>query len=104
MLRFRRMRTLQKFASVHASVHNHVSTERHLQNRNAYTQTLTSRSRRVALPPRSLTERQGWVTETACIRLTAPDPVVGRRGRKWPSCAVAVTPSVGFARPARSCT
>jgi DDE domain len=27
MLRFRRMRTLQKFASVHASVHNHFSTE-----------------------------------------------------------------------------
>ena len=33
MLRFRRMRTLQKFASVHASVHNHFTTERHLQNR-----------------------------------------------------------------------
>ena len=36
MLRFRRMRTLQKFASVHASVHNHFPTERHLQNRNTY--------------------------------------------------------------------
>ena len=36
MLRFRRMRTLQKFASGHASVHNHFPTERHLQNRNAY--------------------------------------------------------------------
>ena len=33
MLRFRRMRTLQKFASVHASVHNHFPTERHLLNR-----------------------------------------------------------------------
>lgn len=33
MLRFRRMRTLQKFASVHASVHNHVPTERRLLNR-----------------------------------------------------------------------
>jgi len=33
MLRFRRMRTLQKFASVHASVHDHFPTERHLQNR-----------------------------------------------------------------------
>jgi DDE domain len=38
MLRFRRMRTLQKFASVHASVHNHFPTERHLQDRNAFTQ------------------------------------------------------------------
>jgi putative transposase len=36
MLRFRRMRTLQKFASVHASVLNHFSTERHLQDRNTY--------------------------------------------------------------------
>jgi putative transposase len=35
MLRFRRMQTLQKFASVHASVHNHFPTERHLQDRNA---------------------------------------------------------------------
>ena len=33
MLRFRRMGTLQKFASIHASVHNHFPTERHLQNR-----------------------------------------------------------------------
>ncbi len=33
MLRFRRMRTLQKFASVHATVHNHFPTERHLRNR-----------------------------------------------------------------------
>lgn len=39
MLRFRRMRTLHKFASVHASVHNHFLTERHLQDRNAYKQT-----------------------------------------------------------------
>ena len=28
MLRFRRMNTLQKFASVHASVHNHFNQER----------------------------------------------------------------------------
>ena len=39
MLRFRRMRTLQKFASVHASVHNHFPTERHLQSRNTYKET-----------------------------------------------------------------
>ncbi|WP_374433372.1 IS6 family transposase [Tabrizicola sp.] len=39
MLRFRRMHTLQKFASVHASVHNHFPSERHLQNRNAYKMT-----------------------------------------------------------------
>ena len=38
MLRFRRMRTLQKFASAHASVHNHFPTERHLQNRDHFKQ------------------------------------------------------------------
>ena len=38
MLRFRRMRTLRKFASVHAPVHNHFPTERHLQDRNTYKQ------------------------------------------------------------------
>jgi putative transposase len=39
MLRFRRMHTSQKCASVHASVQDHVPTERHLQNRNTYKQT-----------------------------------------------------------------
>jgi len=33
MLRFRRMRTLQRFASVHASVTNHFNTERNLSSR-----------------------------------------------------------------------
>ncbi len=33
MLRFRRTRTLQKFVSVHASVHNHFNHERHLYSR-----------------------------------------------------------------------
>ena len=33
MLRFRRMRTLQKFASVHASIHNHFNQERALYSR-----------------------------------------------------------------------
>lgn len=39
MLRFRRMQTLQKFASVHASVHNHFPSERHPQNRSIHKQT-----------------------------------------------------------------
>ena len=38
MLRFRRMKTLQKFASVHASLHNHFSQERHLIDRQTYKQ------------------------------------------------------------------
>ena len=36
MLRFRRMKTLQKFASVHASLHNHFNQERHLVDRQTY--------------------------------------------------------------------
>ena len=36
MLRFRRMHTLQKFSSVHASVHNHFNHERHLVSRDIY--------------------------------------------------------------------
>ena len=36
MLRFRRMKTLQKFASVHGSVHNHFNQERHLISRKLY--------------------------------------------------------------------
>jgi putative transposase len=34
--RFQRMKTLQKFASVHANVHNHFNTERHLVGRQTY--------------------------------------------------------------------
>ena len=36
MLRFRSMRTLQKFASVHGTVHNHFNQERHLTSRDIY--------------------------------------------------------------------
>jgi putative transposase len=36
MLRFRRMKTLQKFASVHASVNNHFNQDRHLISRHDY--------------------------------------------------------------------
>ncbi len=36
MLRFRRMRSLQKFVSVHSSVHNHFNQERHLYSRDNF--------------------------------------------------------------------
>jgi len=36
MLRFRQMKTLKKFASVHGDVHNHFNTERHLIDRPTY--------------------------------------------------------------------
>lgn len=36
MLRFRQMKALQKFASVHANVHNHFNQQRHLTDRQTY--------------------------------------------------------------------
>jgi len=36
MLRFRRMKSLQKFASVHANVHNHFNQERHLIDKQTF--------------------------------------------------------------------
>ena len=36
MIRFRRTKTLQKFASVHAPVHNHFTQESHLISREIY--------------------------------------------------------------------
>ena len=36
MLRFRQMKSLQKFASVHASLHNHFNSERHLVDRQTF--------------------------------------------------------------------
>jgi putative transposase len=38
MLRFRQIKVLQKFASVHANLHNHFSLERHLIDRKIYKQ------------------------------------------------------------------
>ena len=38
MLRFRRMKSLQMFASVHANVHNHFNLERHLVDRQTFKQ------------------------------------------------------------------
>jgi len=36
MLRFRQMKSLQKFASLHANVHNHFNSQRHLVDRQTY--------------------------------------------------------------------
>ena len=36
MQRFRRMKSLQKFASVHASISNHFNSERHLVDRDIF--------------------------------------------------------------------
>ena len=39
MARFRDIKTLQKFASVHASIHNHFNKDRHLNRRDIFKQT-----------------------------------------------------------------
>lgn len=36
MIRFRQMKSLQKFASINASLHNHFASERHLIDRQTY--------------------------------------------------------------------
>jgi putative transposase len=38
MSKFRDVKTLQKFASIHASIHNHFNLERHLNHRNKFEQ------------------------------------------------------------------
>jgi len=38
MQRFRRVKTLQKFSSIHAEVHNHFNQERHFVTRQVYKQ------------------------------------------------------------------
>jgi len=38
MARLRDIKTLQKFASVHASIHNHFNQERHLNSRDTFKQ------------------------------------------------------------------
>ena len=38
MARFRDIKTLQKFASVHASIHNHFNYQRHLNRRDTFKQ------------------------------------------------------------------
>ncbi len=38
MAKFRDMKTLQKFAAVHASIHNHFDQDRHLNRRDIFKQ------------------------------------------------------------------
>ena len=38
MQRFRSVRTLQKFAAAHASIHNHFNKDRHLNRRDIFKQ------------------------------------------------------------------
>jgi len=42
MAQFRDIKTLQKFASIHASVHNYFNLDRHLNSRSVYKQNRTA--------------------------------------------------------------
>ena len=55
MLRFRQMKSLQKFASVHASISNHFQSQRHLVDRQTY-KTLRSAALAEWAEPCRLTE------------------------------------------------
>ena len=57
MAKFRDMKTLQKFASVHASIHNHCNQDRHLDRRDIF-----KRNRAAALAEwRQLAAREPWL-------------------------------------------
>ncbi len=79
MLRFRQMKSLQKFASVHANIHNHFNQDRHLIDRQTYKE-----NRSAALTewqPHGLIDRVGrarfakW--RRVSVRLTGPVAPLG---------------------------
>ena len=76
MLRFRRMKTPQKFASVHADVHNHFNQERHLVSRQDYETRRSAAPCRVANPlclALRRSEHQCVNLKPVRIGLTAPN-------------------------------
>ena len=48
MAKFREVKTLQKFAAIHATIHNHFNQDRHLNRRNIFKQKPLRRPGRVA--------------------------------------------------------
>jgi len=75
MLRFRSMKTLQKFASVHAQVHNHFSQERHLISLGHLQGETLGRPGRVARS-HGINPTRVWASRVSrrqvAVRLTAP--------------------------------
>jgi putative transposase len=59
MQRFRYKRSLQKFAAIHSSVHNHFNRERHLYSRNTLAEPIR-RPCRMAPARRSLIVHRHW--------------------------------------------
>ena len=62
------MSCLQKFASVHANVHNHFNQERHLVDRQTYKERRSAAlaSGRASWPEACVIERQLRRSETSC--------------------------------------
>ncbi|SFP82074.1 putative transposase [Sphingomonas rubra] len=75
MLRFRQMKSLQKFASVHANVHNHFSLERHLTDRQTYRERRSAALAEWQLDP--CPQRPTCIVWRAVrVRLTAPPRII----------------------------
>ena len=71
MARFRDIKTLQKFAATHASVHNHFNQERHLYNREDLQTQSLRRFGRVASTC-SLRDLDRWLYCSEQVSLTMP--------------------------------
>jgi DDE domain len=71
MQRFRSMKTLQKFSSVHAQVHNHFNLERHLVSRETYKRR-RSASLMVWRALASYTRPRSCRTASRCARRSLP--------------------------------
>ena len=69
MLRFRRMQSLQKFATVHSSVYNHFNQERHLRSRDNFK---LNRAAALAQWRRLVAACRRWRTQTYNFPLTVP--------------------------------
>ncbi len=70
MAKFRGMKTLQKFAAVHASIHNHFNNDRHLNRLSNSVRSFEPRPRRRALRHNQVTrDRQGhaWRRIERCL-------------------------------------
>ena len=85
MQRFRSMKTLQKFSSVHAQVHNHFNQERHLVTRQVYNGCSLVSGCRAA------DKRLNYLTFRRCRRVCLVATRAGRRGK-----------AAGMATPAAS--
>ena len=75
MLRYRQMKSFQKFASVDANVHNHFNLERHLTDRETYKTAARPHwpSGRALLPDIGFRQASCAQRRRVRIRLTAPE-------------------------------